>query len=487
MKTLRILHISDLHWGYPDYQSEYFKINQDLRSRVLEQLSATEEKVDFIVFSGDLTDGRCKDDDKPRRNQEAIQWLNEVREIILKEKDNGKRVIMSPGNHDFLRKKQNNAGRRESLFEVYNYFGKKKYKKDLDAYCHYLDSYRSLYGNKQAYYCSKLFRVHREFEDEYNVVFISINSNWFVGDSDGDLGKLFIDNNHFLRRANISDDCIVISVVHHPQKWFNPLENFELSNFFGSHKRLREISNLILSGHEHPTKTAFDEKQLPEITTGKLFFDKDFNSNPFYRIYTIKKSISGDTTCKINNYSFNWLRIKGGAPNEKKPNYYIINRTGSLSTKNKYGSRKTKKFLKNLDEINDDLDTKLKKNSTPKSNSPNLNLLFSTQYLFRIKTTHDLERFIMQRVGANYHLQNKYVHVSFYYAYDNPESEKTKKFWQEGLKNYKQKCRKILYTVEEISEIFNNNKNNTYKITIHKVIHTKDKLDYKNFGPFNVT
>jgi len=134
MESLNILHISDLHFGNFKYPNP-----ATLAIKIANCLQDDSRKVDIIIVSGDVFDGRSKDLEKDEKN--ALKFFESIisklksKKICLQSFDE-KSVLFVPGNHDLVRdEKANKQYKKYDSFIKNFYKGKTtRRKKKIDKY-----------------------------------------------------------------------------------------------------------------------------------------------------------------------------------------------------------------------------------------------------------------------------------------------------------------------------------------------------------------
>ncbi len=251
MKMLNILHISDLHFGIvPDEKHSTTSIQRRnyVLSKLIEktrEISATNEKPDIIVISGDIG-WRSKSSDYDL----ASAWINKLLEACSLSWDD---LILCPGNHDINRNKltddyfiKNEKDAKDKLrieniyersihfSEFVNFCKKNNIKPYINSAVSPNDEIKYLYG----------------FREIKGITFISWNSAWNC--KGNDLGNLYIGEPLTLdMKCVVPENKITISVLHHPFNWLNEEEQFVYRNDPISVDGVLKLSNMILNGHVH--------------------------------------------------------------------------------------------------------------------------------------------------------------------------------------------------------------------------------------------
>ncbi|MBU1043114.1 MAG: metallophosphoesterase [Candidatus Omnitrophica bacterium] len=212
----KIIHMSDLHIGYKNFNQRFIHIIDCLNSALPGKPSHY-----VLIITGDLVNNANKKDSY----QEVLQGLDYLKELGFKH------VLLIPGNHDY------GTGNR----------GKKKF--------------ISLF--KQAFYGKEIDYPKVDIIDD--IAFIGLDSmakelNWYNELwAQGQLGKKQLTALETILTQDMVKACSkrVIYLHHHPFKW-RPLH--ELKDSRKLHKVLKKIMDkgisidAILFGHNHEGK-----------------------------------------------------------------------------------------------------------------------------------------------------------------------------------------------------------------------------------------
>jgi predicted MPP superfamily phosphohydrolase len=248
--SIKILHLSDLHFGWDENQSQ-----KDNRQIALYNLIEKLENLDVswkpncVCITGDIGwRGSVKD------YEEATKWINKLLERLTIKNEN---LFLCPGNHDVnralaldnIRPANSNDADRVLKVPIPEH-----YLKPFEAYSNFCDSIgipRLKLGESE----NNLIGVRKLG----NISFITINTAWFSQGND-DKGNLWIGLpliKHLFARNQIrsieqSNGEITIALFHHPKEWLNDAEqraeDYGRENTFDY---LASRCHLILTGHTH--------------------------------------------------------------------------------------------------------------------------------------------------------------------------------------------------------------------------------------------
>lgn len=238
---MNILHITDFHF------SEETKALADVVSAIVEALGRLTEKIDFVLFTGDLVqNGTIKDD----YCKAANVLFQPIFQTLGLEDD---KLLMCPGNHDIDRTKIypslfneiNNA----TTNDVIDSFYKKKdqlYQDSLAPHANYIEFMRTRVGTTDEN-TNPLYSIrYRQYNGE-KIAFVSINTAWLsdIGNHRSTLSSasstLVNDKDNLLyplaaledirRELRQSSSKYKVLLAHHPLYFLKDMNQFEVENF----------------------------------------------------------------------------------------------------------------------------------------------------------------------------------------------------------------------------------------------------------------
>ena len=290
-QSIKWLQLSDLHIGSVSNRWTDKTIRQQLNNLFNEEIHT----VDFVVITGDIIDkGQLN-------NQMNIDSLIEFISILS---DFTKRIIVTPGNHDYIRNEL-----RTSLLEKWKKSNKAKendYKRKL------IDDFNDL----ETILKNSKFNVEIDYIKESDVIKIDdlnivvINTSIFAGqpelDEDGivvldlngeqcfnDDGYIWVCQTTFPSYNSIDNKLPSILVGHHPIEY---MEN-KTKELFVRFMKSCEIKHYFC-GHSH-LKNNNTINDIIQYTSAGLFLD-DYNT-PSFSLYTMKKNYKS-----ISQKSYYW-------------------------------------------------------------------------------------------------------------------------------------------------------------------------------------
>lgn len=238
---MNILHITDFHY------SEETKALADVVSAIVDALGKIEEKIDFVLFTGDLVqNGTIKADYIKAAN---VLFIPILQKLGL---DDDK-LLMCPGNHDIDRTKiypsLSNEINNAISNDVIDAFYKKKdklYQDSLAPHANYLEFLRTRAGITEDN-TNPLYSIqYRQLNDE-KIAFVSINTAWLsdignhrsvlssassvsVNDKDNLLYPLAA-LEEIRREIRQSGSKFKVLLAHHPLYFLKDMNQFEVENF----------------------------------------------------------------------------------------------------------------------------------------------------------------------------------------------------------------------------------------------------------------
>jgi tetratricopeptide (TPR) repeat protein/3',5'-cyclic AMP phosphodiesterase CpdA len=250
MGGLTWLHLSDWHQGENDFDRQVVlsALLKDVRERA--NISPSLNKIDFIIFSGDVAFSG-----KPDQYQAAKSQL--FQPILDACGLTPSQLFIVPGNHDLdmnlfrylpgeLSKPLTSEG------EVQNWLiddrGRSGLLEPFQAFKEFINNFT---GQKQPDYAN----VQKWQIDDKKIAILGLNSAWMCGrnkNPDGkinDKGFAIVGEPQIQNYVDqIADADIRIAVLHHPFDW---LAEFDCDRI---ESRMRQSFNFILRGHQHRPK-----------------------------------------------------------------------------------------------------------------------------------------------------------------------------------------------------------------------------------------
>ncbi|MCP4217961.1 MAG: hypothetical protein GY765_25180, partial [bacterium] len=241
MSKLTWLHLSDWHQKDEIFDRKVVRdaLIADIKER--RTIHPGLEKIDFIVFSGDLAwKGKKSQLEEAEKN-----FLAPVLDAAGLEKD---RLFMVPGNHDLDRDlfEMLPAALTKPLTDedVKEWLGNDKKRpkvlEPFEAYAEFVKAYGG--GNFSPYAsCTRFKAGGRE------VGLMGLNSSWMCGrDKNSDYGKLIIGEPQVYDSLKTLEGAdLRIVVMHHPFNWLTLADSDNVEG------RIREGADFILAGHQH--------------------------------------------------------------------------------------------------------------------------------------------------------------------------------------------------------------------------------------------
>ncbi|MEM6722048.1 MAG: metallophosphoesterase [Bacteroidota bacterium] len=317
MESLNILHLSDIHFGNFKYRNP-----ATLALRIVNSLNDDAKKVDIIIVSGDIFDGRSKTLKKDEDN--AIDFFKllidklKSKEICSKRFDE-KSVLFVPGNHDLIRDEDGEKQYKKYDSFIKRFYGRKKIKNRI-----IVDEYNFIYDfpdKKIAILGFNSCRIEADREKEEDLKWINeidltsfkdqekikssirkFKEQQFTWDDFGYIDSVELDNvfEKLTKEIPTYTDYNLIATFHHhfypfPERQEKKPDSSFIRNYTEVLDQFQRFNiKLVLHGHKHtPVQRAI---------TDKKYFD-----NPNSIIYVLA---AGSIGCKgVDNLSFHWLKI----------------------------------------------------------------------------------------------------------------------------------------------------------------------------------
>ena len=216
MRTVRWLHISDLHMREAENTPRQAVLSAMLKD--IDRRSATGTQVDFVVATGDLAFSG-----KRSEYELVAEFLGELVASVGISPDN---VFCVPGNHDVQRERNKMCFRGaraelQSEGDVYRFLGDDDERKDL---LRRQEDYRTfeacfLGEQEREYTEDRLGYVSKVEVEDLRIAIIGLNSSWLSEGGASDEGKLLIGESQVKSAIEIARRYIphvVLSLQHHP-------------------------------------------------------------------------------------------------------------------------------------------------------------------------------------------------------------------------------------------------------------------------------
>jgi predicted MPP superfamily phosphohydrolase/predicted hydrocarbon binding protein len=294
--TMNILHLSDLHFGYENKESNEdvvpYKVAHrkltldDMKKALIGNIKkGTLLFPDVIVITGDIAWSAKKEE-----YSAAKKWINELLEglNLLSAEVSGKKlessdIVICPGNHDFDRQKGISLRIIASIEDSVTFLSK-PHQSFISPFKNYSDFCKDLgikpyifEGNEVGHYLFGKTNVG-------GVTFVVLNSAWNVR-GDNDKGKLWLGQPQLLRMIHDLPDLedntdIIVTLFHHPSAWLDDNDHyFYYENAYKpAFAYVTQFSHIILNGHTHGVVNAPDRisKRSMVFTGGATYGSSGF-------------------------------------------------------------------------------------------------------------------------------------------------------------------------------------------------------------------
>ena len=275
MRTVRWLHISDLHMREAEDAQR-----QTILSEMLDEISrrsATGVRMDFVVATGDVAfSGK-------RQEYELVAGF--LGDLVASVGISPDKVFCVPGNHDVQRERSKMCFRGarseiQSEGDVFKFLADVDERKDL---LRRQENYRAfeacfLGAQDREYTEDKLGYVSKVEVDDLRIAIIGLDSSWLSEGGASDEGKLLIGESQVKSAIDIVKRYVphvVLSLQHHP---FDLLQRFDRRPV---QRRLEEACDFVHCGHLHDpevTEVVVERGRCITITAGASFESRVFRN-----------------------------------------------------------------------------------------------------------------------------------------------------------------------------------------------------------------
>lgn len=265
---IKILHITDFH--FRDERSSLIS-QQEIIVKIKDELK--NEKIDLIIFSGDLVNkGNNIDDFKKASELLLIKLSNDLK--IDKSK-----IIICSGNHDMNRDEKIDAIFKQldknitNNYELDNYLSEGDFSYSLKPLENYLNFENEFYkDSKFLKHIEELFSVFEIELENKKFGIISINNSWRAVGLDDENNLIFPIAKLNESLTYLSKNCETkILVMHHPLSDFKKFNSYDLEEIIYNH------FDLMFSGHVHKKETSVNyttkDGIIKIVTPATLTFD----------------------------------------------------------------------------------------------------------------------------------------------------------------------------------------------------------------------
>lgn len=345
---IRILHLSDLHFGLKDNNINVLKSSFIEKIQQI-SVSKKEWSPDFIVVSGDISN-----DGSTEQFISAELFLNDLKDKLVD--STSVKILCVAGNHDKRRHDLLEKIEITETFEKLQTYCQDKLPEDILSYVEpelnafeeklkidvllkareknkYYKERSSLFDspNNINNFTDRYFKEYTEFAKKFldgssnwipvsmngkiianylvgifhnktiGVIFVLLNTSWLCENSHRDRGNLSFGDPIITAIENILKDIltegeIVITVMHHCPNSFQWSDIHNKNNSINNLQKISTFSNIILSGHEHGAqidKPDFIDNDAQLFNTGTFCSKEQSNFTcSMYKIDTLEKTIN---------------------------------------------------------------------------------------------------------------------------------------------------------------------------------------------------
>jgi tetratricopeptide (TPR) repeat protein/predicted phosphodiesterase len=336
MTAVTWLHLSDWHQKGKDFGRKIVlrALLKDIRERV--KISPDLEKIDFVVFSGDVAFGGKTEEYQAAKEQFFLPLLDACGV-------EPKQLFIVPGNHDldrdeFKRLPHDLTKPLSTEKEVQDWLtdDRNRYRL-LEPFSAFASFVREYTGQEPPDYAN----VRRIKVSDKEIALIGLNSAWMCGrnkDKIGDYGFVIVGEPQIYNALEeISGTDLRVAILHHPFDW---LREFDRNRIEDS---LRQGCDFILRGHQHkpkveitsgtsgdcviiPAGASYDRRMAenPRYANSYNFVHLDFdagNGVVFLRRWSDdgNKWLEDIASCKDGKCKFTLFKSESEAPSQETP------------------------------------------------------------------------------------------------------------------------------------------------------------------------
>ena len=275
MRTVRWLHISDLHMRESENAQRKAVLSamlEDIRRR-----STTGAQIDFVVATGDLAFSG------ERSEYELVAEF--LGTLVASAGISSNKVFCVPGNHDVQRQRSKMCFRGarteiQSEGDVYKFLADGEERKELLRRQEEYRAFETCFlGEKDREYTEdRLGYVSKVEVDDLRIAIIGLNSSWLSEGGANDEGRLLIGESQVKNAIDIAKGYlphVVLSLQHHP---FDLLQRFDRRPV---QHRLEVACDFVHCGHLHDpqvTQVVVERGRCITITAGASFESRVFGN-----------------------------------------------------------------------------------------------------------------------------------------------------------------------------------------------------------------
>ena len=336
MTAVNWLHLSDWHQKGKDFDRKIVlrALLKDIRERV--KISPDLEKIDFVVFSGDVAFSGKKDEYQAAKEQ-FFQPLLEASGVEPKQ------LFIVPGNHDLDRDEfkllpHDLTKPLSTEKEVQDWLtddrNRSRLLEPFQAFASFVREYTEQEPPGYA-------NVRRIKVNDKEIALIGLNSSWMCGrnkDKIGDYGSVIVGEPQiYSALEEISAADLRVAVIHHPFDWLREFDRNRIED------PLRQDCNFILRGHQHkpkveimsgtsgdcviiPAGASYDRRMAknPRYANSYNFVHLDFDTGKgvvFLRRWSDdgNKWLEDIASCKDGKYKFSLFKSESEASTQETP------------------------------------------------------------------------------------------------------------------------------------------------------------------------
>lgn len=286
--VLRILHLSDMHFGSDENDSERELRKSYIRSFKEHVAQICQKKlIDYIFITGDIGWGAQKKD-----YTEAEVLIMDLMEICQVD---SARLFLCPGNHDVERDLLEDIHYPENQKAADKYLSLEKLDKHAGAFRNYTAFCRRLGCTPYSVGHHSGYLTGVQFCEDFTIV--CLNTSWFSKNDATKkvwVGKTYAVTikNEIADRKDKTRKVPVVTLMHHPVKEWEEEECSSYSHTTNTWEIVSGMSDLILCGHTHETSDLKNTVNDAKILNGGVFYHNFYYDNSFYIYELFDQSVT---------------------------------------------------------------------------------------------------------------------------------------------------------------------------------------------------
>lgn len=248
---MRILHISDMHYGINNDKNyeDTIKTNRDsAMGKMLSKIKDIQKQspIEYILVTGDIAYTASKEE--YIKAEKFFLELTKVTNLSVN------KIFVCPGNHDVDRKELEDKEFPEHQAKANQFLRFENLDRLSIRFKNYIDFCKNIGLPK--YKINDIDSYIIGVNSEANINIVCINTAWFAKNNDVN-NKMWIGNNFIEmieQNGYLSKDKLTITIMHHPNRSLNEEETNNYYGLINVYDKICDFSDMILFGHTHEIK-----------------------------------------------------------------------------------------------------------------------------------------------------------------------------------------------------------------------------------------